>query len=53
MWQLLLGFGSGVYVGTYYDCKPTLNLIKSCIKNIIPKDAIPKEKDEKNEKNEF
>ena len=44
MWQLLLGFGAGVYVGTNYDCKPTVTYISSCIKKNIPKEALPKEK---------
>ena len=39
MWQFLLGFATGVYVGTYYDCKPTIDFIKkNCEKNL------PKEK---------
>lgn len=46
MWQLMMGFGLGVYVGTMYDCKPTVTFISTCIKNNIPKDALPKRKDE-------
>ena len=34
MWQLLLGFGLGIYVGTYFNCKPTLDNI---IENIRKK----------------
>ena len=41
MWQFLCGFGAGVYVGTVYDCKPTLQFVKTCIKNFVPEDAIP------------
>lgn len=44
MWQILLGFGTGIYVGTIYDCKPTVMFIKDCIKNNIPDEIIPKEK---------
>ena len=44
MWQLLVGFGAGVYVGTIYDCTPTINFFKDCIKKTIPEDAIPKKK---------
>jgi|TARA_B110000967_G_C18333921_1_gene293375 hypothetical protein len=44
MWQLILGFGAGVYVGTSYDCKPTVSFISDCIKNNVPKEALPKEK---------
>jgi len=45
MWQFLMGLGVGVYVGTSYDCNPSINFIKECIKNNIPKDALPKKKD--------
>ena len=45
MWQVLMGFGAGVYVGTVYDCKPTINFLKECIKKTIPEDAIPKKKE--------
>ena len=47
MWQLLMGFGTGVYVGTVYDCKPTVEFISSFIKKNVPKDALPKKKEEK------
>ena len=40
-----MGFGAGVYVGTVYDCKPTINFLKECIKKTIPEDAIPKKKE--------
>ncbi len=36
MWKLLLGFGSGLYIGTYYDCKPIFNSIKKYIKTHVP-----------------
>ena len=44
MWQFLCGFGAGVYVGTYFECKPTLEKIVALAKSTIPekKDA-PKE----------
>ena len=35
-----MGFGLGVYVGTIYDCKPTVTFISTCLKNNIPKDAL-------------
>ena len=50
MWQFLMGFGAGIYVGTAYDCKPTVTFIKNCIKNNIPKDIIPKKKEDDDEK---
>jgi hypothetical protein len=36
MWRLLLGFASGIYVGTYYDCKPTLINIEKNIRDYMP-----------------
>ena len=44
MWQFFLGFGTGIYIGTNYDCKPTVKFISECIKQNIPKEALPKEK---------
>ena len=29
MWQFLLGFGAGVYVGTKYDCRPCMKKVES------------------------
>ena len=42
-----MGFSAGFYVGTVYDCKATVEFMSKCIKNNIPKDAIPKKKDER------
>ena len=42
MWQVILGFSAGVYVGTYYDCKPYLKQIHLSIK-----DKLPEEKNKK------
>ena len=39
-----MGFGVGVYVGTNYDCKPSIIFIKNCVKNNLPTEFIPKEK---------
>jgi len=50
MWQFLCGFGAGVYVGTIYDCKPTMAFVKNCIKNFVPEDAIPKKKADDDDK---
>ena len=36
MWQFLMGFGMGVYVGTAYDCKPTISFLRECLKKTIP-----------------
>ena len=48
MWQFILGFGAGVYVGTNYDCKTTIKIIQTCIKNNVPNDMVPKKKDDEN-----
>ena len=36
MWRFLVGFASGVYVGTYYNCKPVINKLEKKIKEYIP-----------------
>ena len=36
MWRLLLGFGIGLYFGTYYDFKPSMNKITKYIKDNLP-----------------
>ena len=36
MWQIMVGFSIGVYVGTYYNCKPILNEITQNIQKYIP-----------------
>ena len=36
MWQFLCGFGAGVYIGTYFECKPTIEQIVSFAKTKIP-----------------
>jgi len=47
MWQFLVGFSAGMYVGTIYDCNPTVKFISDCLKDKIPKEAFPIKKDEK------
>tara|TARA_B100000674_G_C37956628_1_gene969963 strand:- start:298 stop:417 length:120 start_codon:yes stop_codon:yes gene_type:complete len=36
MWRVLLGFSIGLYFGTYYDFKPSMDKAKKYIKNNIP-----------------
>ena len=36
MWQMMVGFAAGVYVGTYYNCKPTIVMIREMVKDKIP-----------------
>ncbi len=38
MWQLVTGFAAGIYVGTYYDCKPTIILVRQMIKDKFPEE---------------
>ena len=44
MWRELISFGAGIYVGTFYDCKPTVDYLKYLIKKNIPDDIVPKKK---------
>lgn len=44
MWRELISFGVGIYVGTNYDCKPTISFITMLIKNNVPNEAFPKKK---------
>lgn len=37
MWQFLLGFGAGVYVGTKYDCRPCMKKVESHFVEFFPK----------------
>ena len=37
MWQFLVGFCGGVYLATYYDCKPTIEFVGSTVKEHWPK----------------
>lgn len=46
MWRELISFGMGVYIGSKYDCKPTVAFITTLVKNNIPKDALPIKKDD-------
>ncbi len=47
MWQFFLGFSSGLYLGTYYECKPFMSKIEDFIKQQCPrkKDSEEDEKD--------
>ena len=50
MFRVLVGFVSGVYVGTYYNCRPVIERLKDCIKNAIPEIEEIKEKREEDKK---
>ena len=36
MLYFIIGVGFGIYIGTYYNCKPTLDVIIKNIKKGIP-----------------
>jgi len=36
MWHFLLGFGVGIYLGTYYNCKPQLDNFVKLINKSFP-----------------
>tara|TARA_B100001123_G_scaffold357494_1_gene411749 strand:+ start:1210 stop:1398 length:189 start_codon:yes stop_codon:yes gene_type:complete len=36
MLRLLLGFVGGIYVGTYYNCKPIVEKVSEYLKNNLP-----------------
>jgi len=38
MWQFMFGFVAGVYVGTKYDCKPTIDYLSKMIEDNMPKE---------------
>ena len=40
MWQFLCGFGTGIYMGTIYDCKPIIHTIKTFINDNMPKENL-------------
>ena len=37
MWRFLLGFSTGIYVGTYFECKPVIEKIEQFVKDNFPK----------------
>ena len=47
MWQFLCGLGAGIYVGTYFECKPTIEKVVYLVKTSLPE---KKEEEEKKEK---
>ncbi len=38
MWQFIMGVFTGVYIGTYYDCKPSIEFVKDTCKKNFPKE---------------
>ena len=47
MWKFIVGFVSGVYVGTFYNCKPTITTIQSFVQKNIPEKIDKKDSSEK------
>jgi hypothetical protein len=46
MWQFFLGFSSGLYLGTYYECKPFMSKLEYYIKEQCPRKKDGEEKEE-------
>lgn len=44
MWQFFFGIGIGIYIGTYYNCAPSIMFITRKLKENIPDEALPKER---------
>ena len=42
MFQFLIGLGVGIYIGTNYNFKPTINFITKVVERNFPEEAIPK-----------
>lgn len=36
MWYFICGFSVGVYVGTYYNCRPALDKVTQLVKDNMP-----------------
>lgn len=36
MWKFLIGLGIGVYIGSFYNCKPQINNLIKILKNREP-----------------
>jgi hypothetical protein len=43
MWSFVAGFGCGVYVGSYYDCRPTLDKLVTFVKEHLPEERNKKQ----------
>ena len=37
MWQMLCGFSLGIYIGTYYNCKPMIEQVVLMVKDVQKK----------------
>ena len=44
MFQFLIGLGVGIYIGTNYNFKPTINFITKAVERNFPEEAMPKKK---------
>lgn len=42
MFQFLIGFSVGIYIGTIYNFRPTINFITKLVKQNFPEEAMPK-----------
>ena len=44
MIRFIIGFGLGLYTGTYYNCKPIIDRLQDCIKDNMPEKKEAKDK---------
>ena len=47
MIRFILGLGTGLYIGTYYNCKPIINKVIETMKKNIPAKSDDDDDDEK------
>jgi|TARA_B110000285_G_C15048177_1_gene575501 hypothetical protein len=47
MWRFICGFSSGVYVGTFYNCRPCMKTVEKFIREYIPKEKDKKDEQDK------
>ena len=40
MWRFVAGLGVGVYIGTYYECKPTITRVKRFVMDNFPRPRV-------------
>ena len=49
MWQFILGFSAGVYVGTTYDCRPCMKYVEKRVEEYFPKKDDTNKEESKND----
>ena len=49
MLRILLGFVGGVYIGTFYNCKPIIEKVSEYLKNNLPESKKTRESNQEKE----